>query len=258
MKVLENEDPGPWNSLDLEKESSASTSRQQVSKVACPQGRGFRRAEQWPPAITEAAAAPSETSPEPPPAPEGKADVSEHQGCPHPAAPLPSQARPPSQASLCDALTLKQKQQISSSHQTSFFFFSLLFFFLKQIQFFNHRPTSEAKQAAPAALSAPRAAASPAPAKAEPSCPCTPSSGRERASDMGNPLHRFAVALCKRQHPWKGADQSNYNQHYRGRRSCPWHGLSIRTCASDVMQSQDSSTSLPHQAWGLFPPPAGE
>lgn len=32
MKVLENEDPGPWNSLDLEKESSALTSRQQVSR----------------------------------------------------------------------------------------------------------------------------------------------------------------------------------------------------------------------------------
>lgn len=73
---------------------------------------------------------------------------------------------------------------------------------------------------------------------------------------MRNALHYFAVALCKRQHPWKGMDQSNYSQHYRGKHGCPRRGLSITPRVSDTMQSQDGSTSLPCQAQGPSPLPA--
>lgn len=134
-------------------------------------------------------------------------------------------------------------------------FFSCCFSFLNKYNLFKLRPMSEAKWAAPAALPALQEAAA-APAKAEPSALAPPArAGKRRQADTRNPLHHLPVVLRKRQHPWKGTDQSNYNQRYRGRDSCPRRGLSIMLCISDAMQSRGGSTSLPRRARGRSPLP---
>lgn len=163
-------------------------------------------------------------------------------------------ARPPSRASPCDALT-GTETNLFFAPNLGLGFFSCCFSFLNKYNLFKLRPMSEAKWAAPAALPALQGAAA-APAKAEPSALTPPArAGKRRQANTRNPLHRLPVVLRKRQHPWKGTDQSNCNQRYRGRDSCPRCGLSITLRILDAMQSRGSSTSLPRRAWGQSPLP---